>query len=261
MGRPFLHDWALDPDEAIRLQNHLREQLVLSWDGRPVTTIGGVDVDIEGERARAAIVVFRYPDLIPLASVTAEAPLVFPYIPGLLAFREGPAVLAAWEKLPLEPDVLLFDGQGIAHPRGCGIAAHMGLWLQKPAIGVAKSRLYGRHAEVGLRFGDYSELRDEREPDRIIGAALRTREKSNPLYISPGHLIDLVQVLAFVLACCRGYRLPEPTRWAHKVGAGAPLPIDCRCKASASPAQREHPGLRRRAERLPGVGIHRRSAK
>ncbi len=226
MPAPPLHAWTLDPDEAVRVQTRLRARLVLAWDDRPVAAVGGVDVDLAGGQARAAIVVLRYPDLAPLAAVTADAPLVFPYLPGLLAFREGPAVLAAWEKLPLKPDLLLFDGQGIAHPRGLGIASQLGLWLETPSIGVAKSRLYGRHAEVGPRCGDRADLRDERDPARVIGAVLRTRERANPLYISPGHRIDLEHAVAFVLACCRGYRLPEPTRWAHKVGAGAHLPVD-----------------------------------
>ena len=223
---PPLHSWTLEPDEAARVQSALRERLILAWDGRPVNSVGGVDVDLVGDLARAAIVVLSYPDLAPQVAVTADVPLVFPYIPGLLAFREGPAVLAAWEKLPSKPDLLLFDGQGIAHPRGIGIASQMGLWLQTPTAGVAKSRLYGRHAEVGPRFGDWAELRDERDPARVIGQVLRTREKTNPLYISPGHLIDLEHAAEFVLACCRGYRLPEPTRWAHKVGAGAHFPVE-----------------------------------
>ncbi len=224
MSTSTLHPWTLDQDEAKRLQDHLRERLVLAWDGRPVTTVGGVDVGLAGDQARAAIVVFRYPDLRPLVSVTAGVPLVFPYIPGLLAFREGPAVLAAWEKLPLKPDLLMFDGQGIAHPRGLGIASHMGLWLERPTIGVAKSRLYGRHAEVGPHPGDWVPLTDPRDPTHVIGAALRTRERANPLYISPGNLIDVPHALELVMACGRSYRLPEPTRWAHKVGAGERLP-------------------------------------
>lgn len=218
-----LHPWALEPDQAIKVQTELRGRLSLAWDGRPVTTIGGVDVDIEGDAARAAIVVLRFPGLSPLEGVTADAPLVFPYIPGLLAFREGPAVLAAWEKLSAKPDLLMFDGQGIAHPRGLGIASQMGLWLERPSIGVAKSRLYGRHAQPGPNRGDFADLRDEREPARIIGAVLRTRPGVNPLYISPGHLIDLPRCMDFVLACCTRYRLPEPTRWAHKVAAGERL--------------------------------------
>ncbi len=220
-----LHPWILDPGEAARIQAKLRDQLVLEWDSRPVKTVAGIDLGIKNELARAAIVVFQYPELKPLTAVTANVPLVFPYIPGLLAFREGPAVLTAWKKLSIDPDLLMFDGQGIAHPRGMGIAAHMGLWLQKPSIGVAKSRLYGRHAEVGPHPGDRVELRDQHDPERIIGAVLRTRERSKPLYISPGYLMDVENAVNFVLACCRGYRLPEPTRWAHKVGAGEVFPV------------------------------------
>jgi len=151
MSYPDLHPWALDPVEAVRVQASLRERLVLTWDGRAVSTIAGIDVGLKdaSRTARAAIVVLRYPDLTPLEGVTANAPPVFPYVPGLLAFREGPAILAAWERLHLQPDLLMFDGQGIAHPRGIGIAAQMGLWLDRPSIGVAKSRLYGRHAAPG----------------------------------------------------------------------------------------------------------------
>jgi deoxyribonuclease V len=216
-----LHSWTLDPDEAIRSQLRLRERLKLTWDERRVDTISGVDVAYTGDRARAAIVVMSYPELTPLAAVTAEAPLVFPYLPGLLAFREGPAVLAAWEKLSLAPDLILFDGQGIAHPRGFGLAAHMGLWLATPSIGVAKSWLYGCYDKVGSQPGEWSELRDESEPERILGAVVRTRENTKPLYVSPGHMIDLEHAVSFVLACCRGYRLPEPGRWAHRVCTGA----------------------------------------
>ena len=136
-----LHPWTLDPAEAIRIQTALRERLALQWDRRTVSTIGGVDIGLQENTARAAIVVLSYPDLAPLEGVTADVPLVFPYVPGLLAFREGPAILAAWKKLQTHPDLLMFDGQGIAHPRGLGIASQMGLWLERPSIGVAKSRL------------------------------------------------------------------------------------------------------------------------
>jgi len=220
-----LHAWDLEPDAAARVQADLRERLVLRWDGRAVNTVGGVDMSLKGDLAHAAIVVLRYPDLTPLAGVTADAPLVFPYIPGLLAFREGPAVLAAWEKLATKPDLLMFDGQGIAHPRGIGIASQMGLWLERPTIGVAKSRLFGRHTEPGPKQGDFAELHDPRDPSHIIGVVLRSRERGNPLYISPGHLIDVPHALEFVVKCCTGYRLPEPTRWAHKVAAGETLPV------------------------------------
>ena len=225
-----LHKWDLTPEEAARVQSELRKRLVLAWDRRPVTTIGGVDVSIKTDdstelgtdSARAAIVVLRYPELTPFEAVIADAPLVFPYIPGLLAFREGPAVLAAWDKLQNKPDMLMFDGQGIAHPRGIGIASQMGLWLERPTIGVAKSRLYGKHTEVGPQRGDRADLLDQR--GNTIGTVLCTREKTNPLYISPGHLMDVQHATEFVLACCTGYRLPEPTRWAHKVAGGEKLP-------------------------------------
>lgn len=219
-----LHNWNLTPQEAVRVQAEMREQLVLRWDDRPVSIIGGVDVSIQTEFTRAAIVVLRYPDLGPIEAVLDDAPLLFPYIPGLLAFREGPAVLAAWSKLQNKPDLLMFDGQGIAHPRGIGIASHMGLWLERPTIGVAKSRLYGRHEEVGPKRGDRADLLDNK--GKLIGTVIRTREKTNPLYISPGHLMDVRHAVEFVMACSTNYRLPEPTRWAHEVAGGKRLPID-----------------------------------
>ncbi len=222
----MLHPWNLSPDAAIALQNELRTRLVLTWDHRPVATVGGVDVSLKTDIARAAIVVLRYPDLAPLASVTADAPLTFPYIPGLLAFREIPAILAAWDKLSPKPDLVMVDGQGIAHPRGIGIASHLGLWIDRPTIGVAKSRLYGRHAEPGPEKGDHASLYDERDPRQVIGAVLRTRPGVNPVYVSPGHLIDVKHSVRRVLACVTQYRLPEPTRWAHKVGAGEKLPVE-----------------------------------
>ena len=213
-----LHNWNLTPEEAIRVQKEFRERLVLRWDDRPVSSIGGVDVSIKSEFTRAAIVVLSYPELTPIEAAVEDAPLVFPYIPGLLAFREGPAVLVAWQKLQSKPDLLMFDGQGIAHPRGIGIASLMGLWLERPTIGVAKSRLYGLHSEVGPARGDRVDLLDKNT--NVIGSVLRTREKTNPLYISPGHLMDVEHATQFVIRCLAGYRLPEPTRWAHKVAGG-----------------------------------------
>ncbi len=220
----MLHPWTLDEAEAKKLQNELRERLVLAWDGREVRTVAGVDVALRPEKAHAAIVVLGYPDLTPLASVTADAPLDFPYVPGLLSFREAPAILAAWAELHPKPDLVMVDGQGIAHPRGMGIASHLGLWIERPTVGVAKSRLYGRHTEPGPEPGDRVPLLDRRDPDRAIGAVMRTRRGSKPLFISPGHLIDVEHSVRFVEACLRRYRLPEPTRWAHNVGGGAELP-------------------------------------
>ena len=220
----ILHAWDLPPEEAARVQLELRQQLVLNWDGRHVKTVGGVDVSIKGEMARCAIVLLDYPELNPVESTTADVPLTFPYIPGLLAFREGPAILAAWEKIEAKPDLLMFDGQGIAHPRGIGIASLMGLWLDLPTIGVAKSRLYGRHEQPGSKRGERAALYDDRQPDQVIGAVVCTRDDVKPLYISPGHLIDVEGSVAFTLACAGGYRLPETTRWAHHVAGGAPFP-------------------------------------
>lgn len=217
MSQVPLHPWNVDPKEAVRLQESLRERLALKWDGREVRTVGGVDVSYRGGRAFAVIVVMRFPEMVPVAQGTAAVPLSFPYIPGLFAFREGPAALAAWEALALKPDLLLFDGQGSAHPRGFGLAAHMGLWLEVPAVGAAKTRLYGVHGEVGPKAGDWAPLRDERDPERIIGAALRTRAGTKPLYVSPGHRVDLERAVDFVLSCCRGFRIPEPLRLAHRL--------------------------------------------
>jgi len=234
-----LHAWTLEPQQAIKIQTTLKTHLILSWDGRPVRTVAGVDmslkdpaaiVDANAETephgiAHAAIVVFSFPELVPLEGATANAPLNFPYVPGLLAFREGPAILAAWEKLGTKPDLLMFDGQGIAHPRGMGIASLMGLWLDRPTIGVAKTRLYGHHVEPGRSAGDHVDLRDERDPKQVIGSVLRSQDKSTPLYISPGHLIDVAHAVEFVKRCMTKYRLPETTRWAHKLAGGAALPI------------------------------------
>jgi deoxyribonuclease V len=220
-----MHPWDLTRDEAVRVQARLRERLVLAWDGRAVSTVGGVDVGFRREQAIAAIVVFTFPELTPLANALGQVPVTFPYIPGLLAFREGPAVLAAWERLRMRPDLILFDAQGIAHPRGIGLASHMGLWLERPSIGVAKSRLYGRGDPPGPNPGDRAMLRDERDPQHVIGAVVRTQQKERPLYVSPGHLIDVPASVDFVLACTAGSRLPEPTHWAHRVASGEAFPI------------------------------------
>ncbi|MFC2078029.1 deoxyribonuclease V [Candidatus Bipolaricaulota bacterium] len=218
-----LHLWTKTPKEAARVQESLAGRLVLSWDGRDVSTVAGVDVSVKKGVSRAAIVVLTFPDLAPLESTVSKAPTPFPYVPGLLTFREGPVVLDAWAKLERTPDVVLFDGQGIAHPRWMGLAAHLGIWLGIPTIGCAKSRLYGKHGEPGAHKGDATPLIDERDETLVIGSVLRTRENVKPLFVSPGHLIDVDTATALTLACCSRFRLPEPTRWAHKVAGGAPL--------------------------------------
>lgn len=208
----WLHPWDVSPAEALRLQAELRSQVVAENCLGEVAAVAGVDVNVRGQVARAAVVVLRYPDLTLQEVALAEAPVTFPYIPGLLAFREGPAILAACERLRAEPALLIFDGQGLAHPRRMGIATHVGLFLDRPTVGCAKSRLCGEHPELPDRAGAWVPLTDG---DEVIGAAVRTRVGVKPVYVSPGQRIDLPTALRYVLACCRGYRLPEPCRLAH----------------------------------------------
>ena len=191
-----------------------------TFDPGAVTTVAGVDVGFKGELAQAAIVVLSFPDLEPLDSCLAEVPVTFPYRPGLLAFREGPAVLAAIDKLGGRPDVWLFDAQGLAHPRRLGLASHLGVLLDQPSIGCAKSVLIGRHSPPGNERGEWADLISRGE---VIGSVVRTRPGSRPVVVSIGHRIDLPTARQLVLACSRGYRLPEPTRLAHHVAGGRPL--------------------------------------
>jgi deoxyribonuclease V len=216
------HNWELTPKSAVEVQRRLRQQVVTYNELPTVRTVAGVDISTGGGRARAAIVVLELQALQPLEAATSNLPLTSPYIPGLLAFREGPAIFAALDRLRMEPDLYIFDGQGLAHPRRMGIATHMGVIMDRPSIGCAKSRLCGEHDEVGPRVGQYSELRDQGE---VIGAVLRTRERVKPVYISIGHKIDLQTAIDYVLRCGAGFRLPEPIRWAHKVAGGAELPV------------------------------------
>ena len=218
-ARPPLHRWDLPPAEAEALQKTLAARVVEGPPLQHARLVAGVDVGIKGDVAHAAVVVLTYPDLRPVEQATFEGPVTFPYIPGLLAFREAPAVLAAIARLRQQPDVFILDGQGRAHPRRFGIACHVGLWLDRPTIGCAKSKLYpyGRQPEPGPSPGDRVPLKDGRD---VIGVAVRTRPGTNPLYISVGHQIDLDSAVHFVLTCLKGYRLPEPTRLAHRAAAG-----------------------------------------
>jgi deoxyribonuclease V len=219
-----LHPWSVTPRQAAGIQAGLRDRLDLTWDGRVVDLVAGIDVSVVRDTARAAVVVLGFPDLRPRTSVTAEMKTPFPYVPGLLSFREGPVILAAWEKLDRKPDLVLFDGQGTAHPRGMGIAAHMGLWLDVPTIGVAKSRLCGVAMEPGAHRGAVADLLDEADPRRVLGAVVRTKDATHPVFVSPGHRIDLAHAVEFTLRCVASHRLPEPTRWAHHVAGGGTLP-------------------------------------
>ena len=216
-----LHRWDLPPAEAVAVQQGLRDRVITRNELGAVRTVAGVDISTANERAHAAIVVLRFPELEPLEAAEADLPLTFPYIPGLLAFREAPAILAAVRELHVEPDLFMLDGQGLAHPRRMGIASHVGVILDKPSIGCAKSLLCGQCGLVGPAAGDHAEIVDRGE---VVGAAVRTRAGTQPIYVSIGHRVDLPGAIFFALRCCGSYRIPEPTRWAHRVAGGAKLP-------------------------------------
>ncbi|MFA9460751.1 deoxyribonuclease V [Thiohalorhabdus methylotrophus] len=204
-----------DPETARAVQGRLRGQVRLEPLDRPVSRVGGVDSAFLTDRVVAVVVVLRYPELEVVEEAIAALPIPFPYVPGLLSFREGPAILEAFQRLHTLPDLLLFDGQGIAHPRRLGIASHMGLLLDRPAVGVAKSRLVGTYDAVGLGVekGDRVPLMDGGE---TLGTVLRSRRNVRPLFVSPGHRCNVTDAVSWTLACCTRYRLPEPTRIADK---------------------------------------------
>ncbi len=213
-----IHKWNLRPKEAIGLQKELAgllksipsPALAIS----KLKRVAGVDVSYSksDNRLFASVVILSYPGLEIIEEKVAQGLARFPYVPGLLSFREGPIVLKAFAKIKNTPDVVIFDGQGIAHPRGLGLASHMGLLLGLPTIGCAKSRLIGEYKDPGTKRGSYSALTFK---NKLVGSVLRTRDKVKPVFISKGVNIDLPSSRKIVLACCRGYRLPEPTRQAH----------------------------------------------
>jgi deoxyribonuclease V len=215
-----LHEWNVSPAEAIALQKRWAGELNTRQpiDLNAVRLVAGVDVSVKPNPAgqdisQAAVVVMTFPALAIVDVVQKQMPTPFPYIPGLLTFREGPVLQQAFEALQHTPDAFLFDGMGIAHPRRMGIGAHLGLWLQKPTVGVGKTRLFGHYANPPDVRGEWTPLKDRAE---VIGAVLRTRAHVHPVFVSPGHLIDLSSALALVMACTSRYRLPEPIRAAHK---------------------------------------------
>ena len=218
-----LHPWDVSPTEAMAIQQRLRDKMSQESGFARVDTVAGVDVSVKADIAKAAVVVLDYPDLTPIDQSTAEQTVQFTYIPGLLAFREGPVLLRALEKLVTEPDLFIFDAQGLAHPRRMGLATHIGITIDRPSIGCAKSRLCGTHHEPGPERGAYTHLRDGNE---IIGAVVRSRSEVQPVYVSIGHRIDLETAINYVLNCCQGYRLPETTRWAHRVAGGEEIKIE-----------------------------------
>ncbi len=200
--------------DAIAQQNELRSKVSLENDFGMLRLVAGVDVSHKNDMSQAAVVVMRWGEWQPLESVTAEMPTEFPYIPGLLSFREIPVILKALSLLQSHPDLLMVDGHGVAHPRGLGIAAHLGVLTGKPALGVAKSRLVGNYAEVALQKGMSSPLMHKGQQ---IGTVLRSKEKCLPLFISPGHRLDHETAVRLTLEALTRYRLPEPTRQADKL--------------------------------------------
>jgi deoxyribonuclease V len=209
-----LHDWNLSPQQAVQLQNELRNRVLTSPLNREIELVAGADISFNkySETVYAGIVVLNLTTMqtVETASVVTQAK--FPYIPGLLSFRETPAILEAWQKLQYEPDVLILDGQGTAHPRRFGIACHVGLLLERPTVGCAKSVLVGQFDEPNSVRGAWSPMVHRGE---TVGAALCTKNNVSPVYVSPGHEIDLESSIALALRCDGGYRVPEPTRRAH----------------------------------------------
>ena len=214
-----LHPWDVSPKEAIAIQRRLAAQVVREGEPRDVQQVAGADIAIDRARGRGigAVVVLSYPELEVVEVAVEEAPLTFPYIPGLLSFREAPVLAAAFARIDGPIDLLLVDGQGLAHPRRFGLACHLGLLLDLPAIGCAKSRLVGQHATPGEAVGSRADLIDKGE---LIGGVLRTRAGVKPLYVSLGHRIGQAEAEAWVLRCGGGYRLPQPTRLADQAAGG-----------------------------------------
>ena len=216
MMQKIEHPWNLPLKEAVDLQKQLSRNVIrkstIKTDA--VGKVAGIDTAYRKGVACAAVVVLKFKGLETLEFKTAARPIGFPYVPGLLSFREGPAILAALDKLKSTPDLLIFDGQGVAHPRRFGIASHIGLLVDIPSIGCAKSKLLGHYEEPGTERGSFSYLTYHGE---IIGAVVRTRTKVKPVYVSIGHRVNLRQSIQFVLHCCKGYRLPETTRQADKL--------------------------------------------
>lgn len=219
MKQGEIHRWDVSPREAIAIQQRLRELVRLEDCLDEVKRVAGVDVGFEQGNTvtRAAMAVLEFPGLELVDRSIVRQPTRFPYVPGLLSFREAPAVLEALRQLREPPDLLLVDGQGIAHPRRFGIACHLGVLSGIPSIGVAKSRLVGHHEEVPDERGSWVPLEDKGE---IIGAVLRSRKGVRPLYVSPGHCVTLATAIEYVMACVTRYRLPETTRWAHRLASG-----------------------------------------
>jgi deoxyribonuclease V len=211
-----LHSWNVSVEEAIQIQDDLKDRIILKGTFSKVRTIGGADVAYskQGNLLFGAIVVLSFPDMEILDTATAEGKISFPYIPGLFSFREGPILIKTFQQLKLKPEIMIFDGQGIAHPRGIGLASHMGLYLDLPSIGCAKTPLLHEFIPPGPLKGSHEWIRRE---GKKVGTVLRTKENVRPLFISPGHRIDFPTSNRLILETCKGFRFPEPLRKAHQL--------------------------------------------
>jgi len=206
-----LHPWQVSIEEAIEIQKSLVKRISLKKLEK-LEKIAAIDVAYREDEAIAAVLVFSYPELKLLKKSLASSPLRFPYVPGLLTFREGPSIIEALKEIEEEVDLLMFDGQGIAHPRRMGIATHLGIYSGIPSLGCAKSKLIGRYSPLGDEEGAKQPLYDG---DELIGWVVRTKSYTRPVFVSPGNLIDFDEALEVVLNCGRGHRIPEPLRLAH----------------------------------------------
>ena len=209
-----LHPWDLPYEEAVKIQRDLRDRLVLESPEIDLKLVAGADVSYSrgSNLFFSSVVVLEMPDMRILEVATASGEVNFPYIPGLLSFREAPILIKAFENVKNIPDAVIFDGHGTAHPRGLGLACHMGLVLDMPTIGCAKKILVGDYEPVGDEVGEYSTIVYKGD---IVGAALRTKNNVKPVFVSPGHRMDISSAIDIVVKTCRGYKLPEPTRQAH----------------------------------------------
>lgn len=209
-----LHDWNLTPKDAIALQKQLADQVISNTplDLEAINLIAGVDVSVKNNISQSAVVVLTYPELRLIETVRYQKPTQYPYIPGLLTFREGPVLEHAFSQLKNTPDVFIFDGMGQIHPRKMGIASHLGLWLDKPTIGCGKTHFIGDYDLPASNKGSYTPLMYQGEQ---LGVVLRTRQNVKPVYISVGHRADIESAIKLILSVTPKYKLPEPIRLAH----------------------------------------------
>uniref|UniRef100_A0A7C6ED65 Endonuclease V n=1 Tax=candidate division WOR-3 bacterium TaxID=2052148 RepID=A0A7C6ED65_UNCW3 len=202
------------PKEFIVRQRDIAEKIVLKDQFEKIELVGGADVAFDKRFAYGAFVVLSFPELKLIEQVSSKIKITFPYIPGFLSFREEPAIVTAYKLLKNKPDIILFDGQGIAHPKRAGLACALGITLDRPTIGCAKTRLIGEYTEPPKTKGSFSLLLDN---EQIIGYVLRTKDNTRPIFVSPGHKVSLITAKRIVLACCTKFRIPEPLRYAHSL--------------------------------------------